>query len=197
MWDDFLDRLNNLKDLFKQHGKILVLLSLALILALAGYWGYSTTPYARNARAQDNMRTIGVALEKFHDNSGIYPFTVKMLREHPRMFANFQNDPRFKFSDFSVLSGSLLNVDFFSIGVDPYGSKRQIFSYETGVDSRTQYQWIVVSLGPDGVSDLDLAKFTGPEELLREQIDRVYDPTNGLYSKGDMIYTREMHLRNQ
>lgn len=197
MWQDFLDRLTELNELVKQHGKKFVILLVIVVIGFAGKCGYDFTPYAKTSKSKLRMNTIGTALESFKQQSSIYPITPNFKSESPELLSAFINDQKYYFSDYTILSSSLRGTDFQKVGRDPYGRKKAVFNYEVCKNEDIELEWIITSVGPDRLPNINLSEFKGTKSLLENQIDNFYDPTNGLFSKGDIVLTQKMFKQNR
>jgi len=81
---------------------------------------------------------------------------------------------------------SLNDAEFAEFMTDSFSPHKERFLYSFCYEAM-----ILTSVGPDGVRDINISNFNTklPYWGLGESVvDNVYDPTNGILSKGDIIY---------
>lgn len=84
----------------------------------------------------------------------------------------------------------LTNEEFNHYMTDPFCPNKQRFQYSCSPIA-SDISILLTSVGPDGVADLDISNFdqNEPDWGLGEMfVNKVYDPTNGILSAGDIVY---------
>lgn len=119
------------------------------------------------------------ALPSFHQPTHLYPFTSS-------------STPSFKWAP------SCLTTPFpylASYPRDPYARRsKHLVTFVYYCNIKRGFGWILVSPGPDG--DYDIKPFSHYDATLMpsqqtELILRTYDPTNGLFSNGDLCRVKQ------
>ncbi|MFH0795377.1 MAG: DUF3352 domain-containing protein, partial [bacterium] len=138
------------------------------ILALTGLGTTLVTPVIvgtmveqKTYRVQREMITIRSGMERFLSDRGAYPANLNdLLGPQVRYVQELKPDP------------------FSAGGTSPYSYVK---------DDRAR-KWAVLSPGPNGTFDItqDDLNFTNPGYYL-QLISKTYDPTNGVFSSGDIV----------
>lgn len=167
-----------------------ILILAAVFMPTRTRWG----PRSQVSRVRSDMRTLATAIGAYHSDYRSYPAMrpAADLTDAPSGAAEMLGEMRAE-SVMTVESGSgsvaglttpvayLSSLDF----ADPFHriSGVQISYYTDG------HAWVLYSCGPDGDFDLDAAvDFDGAaDEPGAGLIAKMYDPTNGSMSDGDVI----------
>ncbi len=162
---------------------------------------------ARVATVQAEQRNIAVALDSFHDFEGRYP-TVREFYDGSHLAHAIPADVP---AATMTLTTPIMHMEV--MPGDPFGKPPREYHYYYFSDGKTG--WILGSVGPDRNVDF----FSGPEGDFKNErafiygipgvaspcspkffnpanrggapgmIDCIYDPTNGVVSRGDVIKT--------
>ncbi len=182
---------------------LIVVAIIAILAAIAIPNFLEAQVRAKVSRVHNDMRTLATAIEAYNVDHNTYP--------QPCCWQHRNGDP-FRLRAYVALSTP---IAYLTSGIipDPFVSKGAIsgsydpfkLTYEMafsneGVEARTldnllsssnimtpRSMFLVSSFGPDFSDDTDLGSFGGLDGTGRPTaLARVYDPTNGTISKGDL-----------
>ena len=165
-------------------------------LALGGWYVYSSTPGARSARVHRDFKFLAKGLAEFNRKATVFPLAGLMVSEPPRsveVFLKGSNRELYVFAEFELLAKTCSDLPILAHVEDPYGHANSVYGYSLGLVESNEFDWVLVSLGPDRRANVPLADFRNPEDLMTRLVDHVYDPSNGLTSSGDIVLTRMQH----
>jgi hypothetical protein len=167
----------------------LVLISLiSLILAWNITGQGQDHPIFQPSDVKIQLRTLATALESYYVDNNAYP--PAMTRDGRTVIPDANGIsvgyvPRILTTPIAYLT---------SVPMDPYTSTEYPDPFRYG--AKLKEAWILTSQGPDLKPDIDLDAYLTPEDretrhyvFTRDQNDKIYDPTNGTLSSGDIYRT--------
>ncbi len=165
-------------------GVVVVYLVAAYVnMVVAGFMNAQVR--ARISRALAEERQIAVALESFFLDNGCYPLSVDASRTDAAlmkdMFGNLTS------AHIENASGSSIKRIYMTTPIayiaqvpsDPHRGRGNEYGYLYMSDGSSYYA--IVSYGPDGVPDI------APDTDKFRLAQLIYAPSNGTYSRGDII----------
>jgi prepilin-type N-terminal cleavage/methylation domain-containing protein len=178
---------------------LIVVLIIAILAAIAVPNFLEAQVRAKVARAKADMRTLATALESYAADNSAYPMDVDYVMNWYYYIGDTITTP------IKYMSSNRLN-DPFRYGKTKMGWVFERFRYvnypqrEEEVPNDPQFfpdgpkrygQWKLSSAGPDGSADLPLPLFSFPR-FGGGAPPRIYDPTNGTTSFGDIIRSQKV-----
>ena len=144
----------------------------------------------RVLRVRSDMRSMATGLETYYVDNNSYPIaTVERSVRKPgpgeSAVPSFTGP-----SPGSMTTPISYLTSYFE---DAFGRDDQTFAYWAPTDATGQANgWIVFSPGPDGKFDLDWTKYDPKlPQPSANIISYAYDPTNGTWSRGDIIRVKQ------
>lgn len=168
------------------------LIPLALsMLAVPNFTGAQVKSKA--SRVKSDLRIMRTALESYFVDNNVYPaFGTGSRSVNAGLLSH--NDPEYKFPSFHIPTRSMGNlttpVSYINrLLVDQFAPKPgMIYGYYYN----KSVGWILISAGPDRKYDIDPANdfYYEGSDLSPVFIEKIYDPTNGTKSSGDIVRTK-------
>lgn len=137
---------------------------------------------------RSGLRSTAAALESYRSDHGRYPASTFDLSLSARMRSRGierSAQPGFRIKGDTELATLTTPVSYLtSLYVDPCAGGSRPFGYFSDGT-----EWILFSAGVDQVQDVDWRGMTFEQVVASGQILLLqYDPTNGIYSGGDIIW---------
>ena len=185
----------NKKQAFTLNELLIVVAIIAILAAIAVPNFLEAQVRAKVSRAKNDMRSIAVGLEAYAvDNNKYVPsgkegtlqgynFPLHMFLTTPIAYITSVPEQPFQFRGFHDQAPDLTN----QWNNYAYRSDWHAFwfglSYSYGYEAKRTYRWALACVGPDMREDYGWwAWWPAPSNL-----DRLYDPTNGSVSWGDIV----------
>ena len=172
---------------------LIVVLIIAVLAAIAVPNFLEFNVRAKVSRVKSDQRTIAVAIESYAVDNGVYPFSDFSYTLQERLckittpiayLSTLPADPFKRPSDTAYGEGSVS---------DPtgayylYNTGQTTVGTVTGGTIQSRSSWSLTSAGPD--VNLDFPYWPFGQNFLNGDTwqDKIYDPTNGTVSRGDIF----------